>query len=264
MKKAFLGIALSAFLIISCNTSKNEVITVAAAANMQFVMKDLEAAFEKETGIACEVILGSSGKLTAQILEGAPFDIFLSADLKYPHLIQSNKRSATTPKVYAYGHLVLWSMDKEQLSIDLLKDNSIEHIAIANPQTAPYGKAAMEVLNYYDVSEQVANKLVYGESISQTNQFIVSKAADIGLTSKSIVLSNQMKNQGHWIALDSASYAPIAQAVVILNHAASRRSEVDKFYEFLFSEMGSKILDKFGYSNDDWTAQENTHNTPGN
>ncbi|MEO1263322.1 MAG: molybdate ABC transporter substrate-binding protein [Bacteroidota bacterium] len=233
---------------LSCQQRQQSKLTIAAAANLQFAMKDLVYSFTETTGVQCEAILGSSGKLTAQIMEGAPFDLFVSADMKYPTALNQKGFSLSPPAVYAYGKLVLWSMVGHiRPSIEILTSDSIEHIALANPKTAPYGQAAIEVLKHYNIQGQTENKLVYGESIAQTNQFITSEAAECGFTAKSVVLSEVMKGKGQWIELDPAIYSPITQGVVILKDS-KKVKEARQFFDFLFSEKGKNILEKFGYA----------------
>ncbi len=235
------------FFIIGCTKSNPTEVTIATAANMQFVMKEIVAAFEQETGISCAVIISSSGKLTAQIQEGAPYDIFVSADMKYPETLYTNGYTIDAPKIYGYGQIVLWSVSQDITpSLESLTDNKIEHIAIANPKMAPYGEAAISILKQTGIYDQISEKLVYGESISQTNQFITSGAAQIGFTAKSVVLSSQMKGKGHWIAINKNLYTPIAQGAVILKRDAVSNA-TQKFHAFLFSSKSKEILENFGY-----------------
>src|SRR3954466_5792583 len=148
-------------------------LTVAAAANVQFVMNELVKDFDSSANIKTDIILNSSGKLTAQIKEGAPYDIFVSADMKYPQELYKSGHAIDSPKVYANGLLVLWTTQtgiKPLADLSVLTSHAIRKIAIANPQTAPYGEASVEAMNYYKVYDKVKYKLVYGESISQTNQ----------------------------------------------------------------------------------------------
>lgn len=228
---------------------KPPVITIAVAANMQFAMDALIAAFTEETGIKCETTISSSGKLTAQILEGAPFDVFLSANMKYPEEISRNGLALTPPSIYAYGRLVLWSM-KEGFNPDLklLETPNIKHIALANPRLAPYGAAALEALKASGLSERVENKLVFGESISQTNQFVITGAAEVGFTSMSVVRSPQIANQGTWVEIDANTYSPIAQGVVVLKREGSKTDQAMQFFKFLSTEKAHHILDQFGYA----------------
>lgn len=238
------------FLLLNCNPSNSDQLKIATSANMQFAIKELIKNFSLSTGIECQSIVSSSGKLTAQIKEGAPYDLFVSADMKFPNELFQSGLTIGKPKVYALGRLVFWTKkDNVDLSISAItENNSIQHIALANPKIAPYGKAALEILNHYHIFQELEPKLVYGESISQVNQFINSQVADLGFTSKSIVLSPQMKGQGKWKELDSTLYSPIAQGVVILKSDSKREKLAEKFSDFLFSAEGKEILNTFGYS----------------
>lgn len=222
---------------------------IATAANMQFVMIELTDTFKKKTGIACETILGSSGKLTAQIVAGAPYDVFVSADMKYPQALHEKELTLAAPKVYAAGSLVLWTAEDRALTWpESLTDRDFSHIAMANPKTAPYGTAALQTLQALGLEGLLEPKLVYGESISQTNQFITSQAAQIGFTAKSVVLAPNLKDKGSWVDIPSQYHTPLKQGVVILKGRSDREAEATKFFEFLFSEEAKEILNKFGYS----------------
>lgn len=247
MKKYLLFLLL--FLICSsCKTNRKEKLTIATAANMQFAIGELVKTFSFESGIDCEVILGSSGKLTAQIKEGAPFHLFVSADIKFPADLFQNGYAHAPPKIYAFGSLVLWSMKPGfRASIDSLTSPNVRHIAMANPKTAPYGEAVLEVLKHYQIFEKVKDKLVFGESIAQTNQFITTTAAELGFTSKSVVLSPGIIGQGNWTPIDSSIYSPIAQGVIIIKNKDVFFDQAQQFYNFLFSQKGKEILTKFGY-----------------
>lgn len=249
-RKVFPLIAFAVLCTFNCcsDKKKSEKVTIAAAANMQYAMEVIVQQFEDNTGISCDLIIGSSGKLTAQIIEGAPYDIFVSADMKYPTEIYTAGLAQQPPKSYGYGQLVLWTaMEDIRPSITMLKDVSIDHIAVANPQIAPYGRAAIEVLNHYGLYDNLNHKLVYGESVSQTNQFISSKSAAIGFTAMAIVLSPKLKDKGSWIALDKNSYSPIEQGVVLINRDQANRADTRKFYAYLFSKEAKMLLKNFGY-----------------
>ncbi len=242
----------SLLLLVSCQQKHDprhdQKLTIAVSANMHFVMQELSQAFTKQTGIYCDLITGSSGKLTSQIKEGAPYDIFVSADMTYPTILFDTGFTHKKPKVYAYGTLVLWSfIDSTHPSLTLLENPKIQHIAMANPKVAPYGIATQEVLKKHLLYSKIKDKLVFGESISQTNQFIVSQSAQIGFTAKSVVLSPQMKGKGNWIELDKMDYAPIAQGIVMLKHQKERLKNAEKFYNFITTERAHKILTDFGY-----------------
>lgn len=239
---------LSVFMI-SCSQTKQNYISIATAANMQFAMKEITNSFTKKTGIKCEIMVSSSGKLTAQIKEGAPYDIFVSADMKFPNELYSSGFSITKPKVYAFGKLIMWTyFDTIQPSFKKLHQKNIQHIAVSNPKTAPYGKAAYEVLHKKGVLNSLEDKFVFGESVAQTNQFITTKAAEIGFTAKSIVFSLQAKEKGNWTDINEEDYSPISQGIVLLKNGSGNKKHTEQFYNFILSEEGKKILTKFGYS----------------
>ena len=243
---SFISIVL--LLFWGCKEQKEGAIIIAVAANMQFAMQEISEAFTKNTGVRCKLVISSSGKLTAQIQEGAPFDIFVAANLAYPTEVYKKDRAVYPPKIYAYGQLVLWSaIDTINPSIKILTNKNIRHIALANPRTAPYGEATINVLQYYSIYQKLEDKLVYGESIAQTNQFIVSKSSKIGFTAKSVVMSPKMKEVGHWRAIDRNIYPPIHQAVVMLKDKNTYKEDAHRFYDFLFSSEAKEILEDFGY-----------------
>ena len=232
------------------STSLRTGLTVAVAANVQYTFEELKAEFQKETGINIKQIIGSSGKFTTQIENGAPFDVFLSADMDYPKTLEKEGLTYNSPKIYVYGTLVLWTMNNVDLStgIKAVDDPAVKKIASASPNTAPYGRQAVNALKHHNLYGQVQNKLVYGESIAQTNQFITSKAADLGFTAKSVVLAPNMKDQGKWIEVDKDAYESIAQGVVILKYAQKEHLEsAQKFFDFLFSNEAQEIFKKYGY-----------------
>lgn len=238
------------FLAASCGNKedKQDTLVIATAANMRFAMVELTKEFTKDTGMACDLIISSTGKLTAQIVEGAPYDLLVAADMKYPRALIKEGKAASAPKVYAYGKLVLWTLyDEVNPTLDSLISQDIIRIAIANPKTAPYGLAAEEVLKSKDLWEQIKDKLVFGESISQTNQFIVSRAVQIGFTSLSVVNSREMRNTGRYSLIDPSLYSPIAQGVILVKHPGKQKESAVQFYDFLFSESAKKILRNFGY-----------------
>ena len=236
-------------MLSACGTRETQKLTLAGAANMRFVMKELVEVFSASTGIDCTLVTGSSGKLMAQIKAGAPYDVFLSADMKYPMELFDLGLTEVQPKVYAYGKLVLWSMaDGFEPGLDVLTQDQVRHIAIANAKTAPYGRAAVAVLKNSNFYERVEEKLIYGESISQTNQFIMSGAAEIGFTAMSVVLSEKMKGKGKWIPINERLYDKIEQGVVLIKNESAFSEEARQFYDFLLSDQAQKVLNRYGYS----------------
>ncbi len=242
---------LTGMFISGCQRLKpaGEKVTIATAANMQFAMEELVEVYTKRGSQEIELIVGSSGKLTAQISQGAPYDLLVAANMIYPREVERRGRAGSVPRVYARGTLVLWSANENmQPSISLLGSDSIRHIAIANPRLAPYGKAAIEVLARYGVLEAIEHKLVYGESIAQANQFVLSGAAEMGFTSLSMVVSPHLKEIGNWVQLDTTLYSPIEQGVVLIKGAGEVKKGARDFYDFLFTEEAREVLKKFGYS----------------
>ncbi|MFH1245924.1 MAG: molybdate ABC transporter substrate-binding protein [Candidatus Omnitrophota bacterium] len=240
-------------LLLPCRVFAGESI-VAVAANLTPVMNELKSAFEKESRGKLNIVTGSSGKLTEQIKNGAPFDVFLSADTEYPEILYQEGLTIDSPKVYVYGVLVLWTTRINDLSdgIAVLNEPVIKKIALADPRVAPYGREAVNVLKYYKLYQGVNKKLVYGESIPQVNDFIVSGSADIGFTSKSTVFTPNLREKGDWVEIPAESYGRIAQAVVILKHARDSDIQTAKrFYNFLFSPRAKDIFKKYGYTADE-------------
>ncbi len=247
--RILLQLVLVSVLLMGCTpTTKPKTVTIAISSNMQFSMEEITSLFTKSSKIRCNLVISSSGKLTSQITEGAPYDVFLSADMRYPQQLHDNGLSIIPPRVYAYGKLVLWTAKNDLVpSLQELTNETIGHIALANPKTAPYGSAAVEVLKQHGIYDQVLPKLVFGESISQTNQFILSRAAPIGFTAKSVVLSSNLREKGNWLELNPSNYSPIQQGIILLNND----KEAKAFYDFIFSEEAKKILKNYGYSIDE-------------
>ncbi len=232
-----------------CKDQDEEKVTIAAAANAQYVLRELADQFTGNTGIKCDLVISSSGKLTAQILEGAPYDIFLSADIKYPQRIYSEGLSKTAPEIYAYGKLVLWTADTSvEPSLALLTDPRVSKIAVANPRTAPYGLAAIEVLKTHGILDTVSPKLIYGESIAQANQFTSTTAALLGFTSLSTVMYDSIGKNSNWLVIPASDYQPIEQAAVVINRNQGQNKAAQKFYDYLYSEEATQILEEYGYS----------------
>jgi len=250
MKKLILFAVVIGIFLSSCGEPKPNVLRLAVASNLQYVINPLVDAFKKTNPRETEIILGSSGKLTTQIINSAPFDVFISADQKYPLELHEKKLTRTAPETYAQGELVLWSLaTNEKLDLNILDLSKIEHFAIPNPEIAPYGKVAVEALKFYGWYDQLEEKLVMGENISQTNQFIISKNAQLGMTALSSVVSEPMKKQGVWTTLNPDSFTPIRQDVVVLKKAKERGTEAaaTAFVNFLKTEEAQNILRTHGY-----------------
>lgn len=221
---------------------------IAVAANAQFVARTLAAEFKRETGLDAELVVGASGKFTTQIEQGAPFDVFLSADMKYPQELFEKGFTTGKPRVYAYGKLVIWTLKNISIRDGLYSLTALHggKIAIANPELAPYGEAAIQALTRLKLLEKVQPNVVYGESIAQVNQYLLTGAADVALTAKSVVLDPGQAGKGKWAEVPGNLYTPIAQGVVILRPAAAN-PRAQRFYQFIFSKPAQEIFRKYGY-----------------
>lgn len=228
-----------------------DVIKIAVAANVSYAIDELKAEFAKShPNTKVQVTLGSSGKLTAQIKNGAPYGLFMAANMKYPQALYDDKIATTKPLVYAQGALAFLSVNKQDFSkgIELLKSDKIKKIAIANPKTAPYGKAAIEAMKNSAIYADVERKFVFAESISQTVTYAIA-AADIGIIAKSSLYSSKMKHykQGqNWAAVDPKLYTPIKQGIVLLQYGKNN-AEYKAFYDFILSDKAKEILKSYGY-----------------
>ncbi|MEI6900804.1 MAG: molybdate ABC transporter substrate-binding protein [Bacteroidota bacterium] len=234
--------------IIATNNLPAQTVSVAAAADLRFVMDELISEFKKTNPDAkVEVIYGSSGNLYQQIVNQAPFSIFFSADIAYPKKLDSLKLAVSKPKLYAIGHLVLWSgaMDVSK-GMDLLTSPDVKKIAIANPRVAPYGKRAMECLKYYGLDDKITDKIVQGENVSQAAQFVLTGNAEVGLIALSLALSPEMKSKGKFFPINEKSYSKLEQAYVIVKNPKTNK-EVLKFIQFIENEQSRKLFGKYGF-----------------
>lgn len=225
-------------------------LSIAVAANMMPAMEDIRRSFLAETGVDLVLTPGASGKFVPQIENGAPFDLFLSADMEFPERLYRDGFTASEPDRYASGTLVLWSLKKIDLSkgLSALKDASVAKIALADPMTAPYGKQAEAALKASGIRDAVSAKLVYGESLGQVDQFIAARAADVGFTSRSTVESARWKGKGSWAEIDRKLYAPIDQGLVILTHVSKSDPEsARRLRSYILGTKGRAVLKRYGY-----------------
>lgn len=249
MKKS--GFSFAVLGILSIMSPARSEITVAVAANMQYAMEEIRTAFQKQTAIEVKPVYGASGKLAVQIKSGAPFDAFVSADTNHPDSLVRWGLAATPPKVYAYGKLVLWTLKDLDLSkgLPVLLDAKVFRIALADSGRAPYGAEAAKALGKAGLREKLNAKLVFGESISQVNQYILTGNAEAGFTSKSTVVAEEMRGKGHWVDVDSTLYGKIAQGAVACKHGSkSGNTETQRFLAFLQEDAARKILARYGYA----------------
>lgn len=226
-------------------------VVVAAAADLKFAMDSIVAVFSAQNrSITIKTIYESSGSFFEQINNGAPFDIFFSADISYPQKLKEANKTIGDVKPYATGHLVLWSktLDPVKEKMNTLLNSAVQKIAIANPAHAPYGKRAEESLHYYKLYDKIKDKLVFGENISQTAQYVQSGAADVGIIALSLALSPTMRQAGgkYWLIPEEA-HAPLQQGYVLLPHAKDNAAAT-KFLTFFNSAAASNILKGFGFA----------------
>lgn len=235
--------------VYSCNSiNKKVIIRIAAASNLRYLLEDLNAEFEKETNIKVEMSVASSGKLTAQIQHGAPFDIFLSANKKYPFHLFEKGFGIEEPKLFCNGLVVYWTNIKLKLKGDIheIAGENIKKIAIANPQNAPFGIAAVQALKAVSIYDSIKSKVIFAENVSQISQYVLNNNVDVGFTSKSVVLSPKLKGKGIWIEVNENLYRPIEQYVLLLKNSRQNKS-AKKYYEFLFSKKAQSIYRRYGY-----------------
>jgi molybdate transport system substrate-binding protein len=216
----------------------NEIYVASAAGNAYALPEIIKKYNEIYPNDKVHLIFASSGKLTAQIIHGAKYDIFLAANMKYPLFLYKKEFALTKPKIYAYGAIVLFSKRPINGSYKKIILNATS-IAIANPRTAPYGKAAIEFLKNEGLYDKVKDKLVYAETVSAAFNYSLH-STDIGIIAKSLLFSPNTKKYKNWINLPN-EYTPISQGVVLFNKKA------ENFYNFLFSNIAKEILKKYGY-----------------
>lgn len=223
---------------------------IAVAANAQSLIKKLQADFKKHTGIETEAIIGASGKLTTQIMNGAPYDVFLSADLDFPNKLFAAGFGVKKPIIYALGSLIICGNTNKNIKNwqTIIKESVQKKIAIANPKTAPYGKAAAQALAFYKLKENVKSKLIYAESISQVNTYIQTNAVEFGFTTEAFLYENIDKSKFKWARIDQKSYNEIAQGALILTFAKQGKlADATEFFNYLTSASAKKIIGNSGY-----------------
>src|SRR5215469_10842802 len=226
-------------------------ITVAAAADMNYAVKELAQRFEQRSGSKVTLSFGASGILFSQISNGAPFDLFFSADEEYPKkLVAAGIADGSALKIYAIGHLVLWvpnssPFNPAQLQMNTLVQPEVKRIAIANPQHAPYGRAAMAAIEHYGLKDAVARKLVFGENVSQAAQFAQSGNAQAGLIALSLAMSPVMQSAGKYWELPTDAYPEFKQAAVIVSSSKQKKAAAT-FLDFVLSPEGATVFRQFG------------------
>lgn len=228
-------------------------VSVAAAADLKFAFDELIDEFEQQhPDIKVEVTYGSSGNFFAQLSSQAPFDIYFSADMAYPRgLVEKGLADPQSEFLYAVGQIVVWvpsasSIDVERLGIKAVLDPAARKVAIANPQHAPYGRAAQATLTSLGVYDEVEDRLVFGENIAQAAQFVESGAADVGVIALSLALAPALREKGRYWTVPLDTYPTMEQGSVILNWAKDRDA-TEHFRSFVAGPPGREILRRYGF-----------------
>lgn len=258
MKYSFSRVVRDALILLACAlwlgtepAGATEVV-VAAASDLNFALKEVVEQFERQTRTHVRLSLGSSGNLFSQIQNGAPFDLFFSADIRYPQKLEESGYAVPGSLYrYAVGRIVLWIPNRSglpppQRGLQALLDPAVRKIAIANPKHAPYGRAALATLQHAGIYEVVKDKLVLGENISQAAQFVESGAADAGLIALSLAVVPAMQQAGrHW-EIPQEAYPLIEQGAVVLK-SGTNREDAKAFLLFLQRQEGQGILRRYGF-----------------
>ncbi len=235
-------------LLLASSLQAGEPLRIAAASALRYALDEIIASYRQHQPKAeIEVIYGSSGKIATQIIHGAPYDIFFSADIAYPRLLKQRQLTATEPAVYALGRLVIWStrLDAASLTLDDLGGAAIKRIAIAQPAHAPYGQRAKEALQSAGIWETVQEKLVFGENIAHTAQMAQSGAAQLGLIALSLASFPELAKHGHHL-IDEALHQPLTQGYV-LTRRGGNKPEALAFADFMAGEKAKAIMSRYGF-----------------
>ena len=249
---------LLAFVVLSSHTAlaqeqeKPAALTVAAAADLSSALREIAQSYERKTGVGLKLSFGSSGMLRQQIRNGAPFDVFLSADMEYPRqLISAGTAEADSLSQYAQGKLVLWipadsHLDLVHQGMNALLDPAVKKIAIANPQHAPYGRAGLAALKHAGLYDRVKDRLVIGENVAQAAQFVESGNAQAGLIARAHAVAPGMQNKGRYWEVPAEYYPALFQGAVVVS-SSRHKKEALEFMGYLKSAEASDILGKYGF-----------------
>lgn len=224
----------------------SEPLRVAAAADLAFAFKEIGAAFEKKTGAKVEFSFGSTGLMAKQIAEGAPFEVFAAANVSFvDDVVKTGACDGGTKALYAQGRIVLWSPKEAPAALDALADARWTKIAIANPEHAPYGRAAKQALTRAALWEKISPRVVYGENVQQTLMYAQSGNADVAV----VALSLAKASGGSFTPIDPSLHAPLDQALVVCKGQknGAHRKEAEAFSTFVASPEGREIMKRFGF-----------------
>ncbi len=244
--------AIILFIVCAVSPVSAEEIAVAAASDLNFAIKEVIGEFEKQTGHRVKLSLGSSGNFYAQLQQGAPFDLYFSADIGYPKKLE--EAGLTVPGSlyrYAVGRVVLWAPKTSSLDVakglTVLREATIKKIAIANPKHAPYGRAAVAAMEHAQVYADVKDRLVLGENISQAAQFIESGACEVGIIALSLAMAPAMKSAGSYWEIPAEAHPPLEQGAAILKQ--SKHQELARaFLGFLQGPKGRETMIRYGFT----------------
>ncbi len=226
-----------------------ERITIAAAADLKFAMDEIVGAFKKgNPADEIDVVYGSSGKFNTQIRQGAPYDLYFSADIGFPRELAKDGFAASEVKPYAFGRIVLWSasLDASKMTLASLTEAKIARIAIANPQHAPYGKRAEEALRASGLWEKVEPKLVYGENIAQTAQFVQTGNAQVGIIALSLAVNPELASKGGYYLIPDKLHEPLEQGFIITKRGEGS-ALARRFAEYMGSKPARAVMTKYGF-----------------
>lgn len=247
-----LVVAVVGLLTLHPSEALCEDLTIAAASDLNFAFKELVSDFEKRTGTHVKLSLGSSGNLFSQIQNGAPFDLYLSADIRFPQrLAETGHAVAGSLYQYAVGRIVVWVPKSSKFDVskgmEVMLDPSIRKIAIANPKHAPYGRAAVAAMQHAKIYDRVKDKLVLGENISQAAQFVESGAADIGIIALSLAIATTMKEAGRYWEVPLNAYPSLEQGAILLKSGKNPEG-AKAFLVFLQGTEGQAIMHRYGFT----------------
>lgn len=236
-------------VLVMSGTAHAASFTIAAASDLRFALDEIVALYREEhTDHEIQVVYGSSGKMTTQIIHGAPFDLFFSADISFPERLYAEGFAATRSAVYAIGRIVIWSnrLDATQLTLaDLAQDARVRRVAIAQPAHAPYGLRAQEAMTAAGVWDAVQGKLVFGENIAQTAQMVESGAADVGIIALSLAKFPALAHHGHHL-IDDALHNPLTQGFVVTTRGANKPG-VMAFAAFMETDAAHEVMERYGF-----------------
>jgi molybdate transport system substrate-binding protein len=243
--------ALLVFLVSVVPVVQAGTVSITAASDLQYCMKDIVVAFEaKNPGEKVKLVFGSSGKAFSQIEAGAPYDMYFAADVAYPEKLRKDGFAISDPKPYAIGRMTLWVTKASGLDpgkgIELLSDPRIKKIAIADPAHAPYGRIAVEVMKHYKVYDKVEKKLVLGTNIQQTAQFVQTGAADAGFIAYSLALAPILAKEGKYLLFPASAHKEIVQAYVLLKPASNNQT-AKRFEAFAGNQQARAIFKRYGF-----------------